>query len=296
MIRIEEEWIDLVAALARADSPERVYVVGATDSGKTTLCRYLVDETAAHMRTAYVDCDMGQSRIGPPTTEGMILHSGTPAPPDRPYLRFVGSTSPGGHFIQTLTGAKRLVEKAAELSAGVTVIDSPGLISGGVGAEFQFQMVDLLRPTRIVALQHGRELERLLANFARNGAMTVHRFPVSPAAVARTAAGRRRYREERFRAYFADARSQDVLLRGLGLQGRVPDVRNPRTVEGRLVSFNDPDNFVIALGIVEDLSPGGDRFEVFAPPFDPAAVASVRFGSIFLNLDANPGSMASSWR
>ncbi len=157
-------------------------------------------------------------------------------------------------------------------------------------------MVDLLRPTRIVALQHGRELERLLANFARNGAMTVHRFPVSPAAVARTAAGRRRYREERFRAYFADARSQDVLLRGLGLQGRVPDVRNPRTVEGRLVSFNDPDNFVIALGIVEDLSPGGDRFEVFAPPFDPAAVASVRFGSIFLNLDANPGSMASSWR
>jgi len=289
LISIGEGWDDLVAALPGADTPERVYVVGSTDSGKTTLCRYLVDEAATRMRTAYVDCDTGQSRLGPPTTEGMALY---PGPPDL-YLRFVGSTSPGGHFVQTLTGAKRLVEKAAELGAGATIIDSPGLISGGVGIEFQFQMIDLLRPTRVVALQRGRELERLLANFARHPEIAVHRIPVSPAAVARTATGRRRYREERFASYFADARSQEVLLRGLGLQGRVPDMRNPRGVAGRLVSLNDPENFVLALGIVEELHPRERRVEVFAPPFDPAAVASVRFGSIYLDLGAVPGSMES---
>ncbi|MCM2465885.1 Clp1/GlmU family protein [Methanoculleus oceani] len=289
MISIGEGWDDLVAALSGADAPERVYVVGSTDSGKTTLCRYLVDETAARMKTAYVDCDTGQSRLGPPTTEGMVLCPGT----TEPCLRFVGSTSPGGHFIQTLTGAKRLVEKAAELGAGATVIDSPGLVTGGVGTEFQLQMIDLLRPTRIAALQRGRELERLLANFARHPGVAVHRIPVSPAAVARTATGRRRYREERFASYFADARSQEILLRGLGLQGRVPDMRYPRGVAGRLVSFNDPDNFVVALGIVEELHPGGRRLGVFAPPFDPGAIASVRFGSIYLDLAAAPGSMES---
>ncbi|WP_054848386.1 AAA family ATPase [Methanoculleus chikugoensis] len=293
-----EGWEDLAAALrGGSDAGERVYVVGgATDCGKTTLCRYLVDTAAAQTRAAYVDCDTGQSRIGPPTTEGMAVY---PDPSDPPYLRFVGSTSPpGGHFVQILTGAKRLAEKADELSARVTVIDSPGLVSGGVGIEFQLQMIDLLRPpTRIVALQRGRELERLLANFARRPGTLIHRLAVSPpAVVARPAAGRRRYREERFTAYFAGAESQDIPLRGLGLQGRVPDLGNPpRGIGGRLVSLNDPpENFVIALGIVEDLHPPGRRLEVFAPPpFDPAAVASIRFGSISLDLGAAPGSMES---
>ncbi|KLK87384.1 ATPase AAA [Methanoculleus sediminis] len=288
MISIGEGWEDLAAALRGSDAGERVYVVGSTDSGKTTLCRYLVD-TAAQTRTAYVDCDTGQSRIGPPTTEGMAAYPG----PSDPYLRFVGSTSPGGHFVQTITGAKRLVEKADECGARVTVIDSPGLVSGGVGIEFQFQMIDLLRPTRIVALQRGRELERLLANFSRRPGVAVHRMAVSPAVVVRPAAARRRYREERFLSYFADANVQEIPLRGLGLQGRVPDMRNPRGVAGRLVSLNDPENFVVALGIVEDLHPGGRRLEVFAPPFDPAAAASVRFGSIYLDLGAVPGSMES---
>ena len=284
MIRIGEGWEGLAAALDGA-TPERVYVVGPTDSGKTTLCRYLAEQAFAHAQTAYVDCDTGQSRIGPPTTEGMALSSGPT------YIRFVGSTSPGGHFIQTLTAAKRLVEKAA--GARVTVIDSPGLVAGGVGAEFQFQMIDLLRPTRIVALQRGRELERLLANFARDPGTAIHRLPVSPAAVARTATGRRRYREERFTAYFAGGRAQEVPLRGLGLQGRVPDIANPRGVGGRLLSLNDPENFTLALGIIEEIRPRGSVLCVFAPPFDHAAVASVRFGSLYLDLDAEPGSMES---
>ncbi len=283
MIRIGDGWEDLVAAIAEGDTPERVYAVGPTDSGKTTLCHYLFDRAAAHTRIAYVDCDTGQSHIGPPTTEGMAL------PPGPAYIRFVGSTSPGGHFIQTLTAAKLLTEKATELSARVTVIDSPGLIAGGVGAEFQFHMIDLLRPTRIVALQRGRELEQLLANFARDPGIIIHRLPVSPAAVTRTATARRRYREEQFLAYFAGGQAQEVPLRGLGLQGRVPDAANPRGVCGRLVSFNDPENFTLALGIVDEIRFPERILCAFAPPFDAAAVASVRFGSIYIDIDAKPG-------
>jgi polynucleotide 5'-hydroxyl-kinase GRC3/NOL9 len=294
MISIGREWEELTEALLRADTPERVYVIGATDSGKSTLCHYLVERAAIHTKTAYVDCDTGQSRIGPPTTEGMVIYNGAPEPPCQSYLRFVGSTSPGGHFIQMLTGAKRLVEKAAELSTDVTIIDSPGLIYGGAGIEFQVQMIDLLRPTRIVALQHGRELERILANFSRDPAMAIHRIPVAPAAVARSPIERRRYREECFAAYFAEGRAQGISLLGLGFQGRIPDMKNPHEIKGRLVSFNDPENFVLALAIVEKVHRRGQVLEVFAPPFDQAAVASVRFGSIYLDLAAEPGSMEST--
>lgn len=280
-----EGWEELAEALLCADAGERVYIIGSMNSGKTTLCRYLIDRAAAHRGIAYVDCDTGQSTVGPPTTEGMVLCSISSA---QPCLRFVGSTSPGGHLLQTLTAAKRLAEKSAELGADAAIIDSPGLVFGEVGIEFQVQMIDLLRPTRLVALQHGRELEPLLANFARHPAITIHRIPVSPAAVVRTAAWRRRYREERFAAYFADARPQEVLLEGFGLQGRLPD---PRGARGRLLSLNDSENFSMALGIAGDIDTR--LLTVFAPPFDPAGIASIRFGSLCLNLDAEPGSMES---
>ncbi|NLM81982.1 MAG: AAA family ATPase [Candidatus Methanoculleus thermohydrogenotrophicum] len=294
MIIVGEGWEELTAAILRADAQDRIYVIGSTNSGKTTLCRYLINETAEHMRTAYVDCDTGQSTIGPPTTEGMVLYPLSPAePPGQVHLRFVGSTSPGGHFLQTLTGAKRLVEKAAQLGADATIIDSPGLVFGGVGIEFQVQMIDLLHPTRIVALQHGRELEPPLANFARHPAITIHRIPVSPAAVVRTATERRRYREERFAAYFAGAQSREISLRGLGLQGRVPDLKNPHGARRRLISLNDCDNFTLVLGIAGEIHTRQRLLTVFAPHFDSAAVASVRFGSLNLDLDAESGSMES---
>ena len=152
-------------------------------------------------------------------------------------------------------------------------------------------MIDLLRPDHIVALQRGRELEGVLANFARHPTIQTHRFPVSPAVVPRTAAERRRYREERFTAYFAGAQVQEIALREPGLQGRVPDPENRSGVAGRLVSLNDPENFVVVLGIVSEFDTKGRTLTVFAPPFDTTSVASVRFGSVSLDLEAPPGTM-----
>lgn len=180
---------------------------------------------------------------------------------------------------------------ALEEGARRTLIDSPGLVHGGMGLEFQIQLIDLLRPDHIVALQRGRELEQVLANFARRPDIQTHRIPVSLAVVPRTASERRRYREERFTSYFAGARVQQIALRGQGLQGRVPDPDNLSGASGRLVSFNDPENYVIVLGIVNEFDPKEHVLTVLAPPFDPTSVASVRFGSVSLDLEAPPGSM-----
>ena len=88
-------------------------VVGATDTGKTTFARYVYRRLSAHHeRLAFVDEDMGQATLGPPTTMSMALGQGDDAgfPPAGPQYRvFVGDISPTGHMLPTVVGARRLV-------------------------------------------------------------------------------------------------------------------------------------------------------------------------------------------
>ncbi len=290
---IGEEWPDLVETLASPFPPQRTYVIGGTDSGKSTLCRYLIRELNKHGTTAYVDCDMGQSEIGPPTTVGLaVANPGADAPATN-LLRFVGSTSPRGHLLQTLTGAKRLLETAVSAGTSAVILDSPGYISGDAAFEFQFQMIDLLQPDHVIALQRGRELERLLANFRRHPGITIHRLGISPAVIVRSAAERRRYREEKFRDYFAGAEIHEVPSRGLGLHGSVPDLRRHPQVHRRLVALCDRKNFVLALGTIESIDPERRLMRILMPPGDRSETASIQFGSLYLDLAAPAGGMES---
>lgn len=292
-LSIGEGWQDLVTVLASGPPPQRAYVLGGTDSGKSTLCRHLTRELNAHGTTAYIDCDTGQSAIGPPTTVGLAITDQGRENQATTLLRFVGATSPRGHLLQTLTGAKRLLERAVPAGASAVILDSPGYISGDAAFEFQFQMIDLLQPDHIVALQRGRELERLLANFRRHPGIRIHRLGISPAVVTRPPAERRRYREEKFRAYFTGAEVHEVSLRRLGLHGRVPDLRRPVQVHRRLVALCDRWNFAIALGVIGSVDPETRRMQILMPPVDRSRAASIQFGSLHLDLAAPPGGMES---
>ncbi|MFA5295957.1 MAG: Clp1/GlmU family protein [Methanoregulaceae archaeon] len=48
----------------------------APDQGKTTFCRFLVQELSADTLTGFLDSDTGQSTIGPPATVGLALYAG----------------------------------------------------------------------------------------------------------------------------------------------------------------------------------------------------------------------------
>jgi polynucleotide 5'-hydroxyl-kinase GRC3/NOL9 len=69
------EWKDLAEEL-KAQGAGIVYVLGAPDQGKTTFCRFLVQELSADTLTGFLDCDTGQSTIGPPATVGLALYAG----------------------------------------------------------------------------------------------------------------------------------------------------------------------------------------------------------------------------
>ena len=145
-----------------------VALVGALDSGKTTLSRQMMREALGAGRIpAYLDADLGQKSVGPPTTVGLkLIRSEEDLDPARMVLAdacyFVGAISPQGNLLPVVTGVARLLERARADGADFVVLDTSGLISGVYGQLLKYHEFELARPDLVVGLQRGEELEPLL--------------------------------------------------------------------------------------------------------------------------------------
>jgi polynucleotide 5'-hydroxyl-kinase GRC3/NOL9 len=216
-VEILPEWER--AAEAVPARPGVVVLLGASDSGKTTLCRILAEHwTAAGRTIGLVDGDIGQSSIGPPATVGLAilspLHPIALSPPPR-CLFFVGSTSPPGHFLPHILGTQTLVRAAINQGAEIVLVDTTGLISGAAAASLKWHKLQAIRPQHLLALQRQGELEPILHLMEGQADMQIHRLPVSARVARRSHATRRAYREERFREYFASASQHDLQWKDL---------------------------------------------------------------------------------
>lgn len=70
MFKMSKKFSIPQAYLETICTPENstIMVLGGADTGKTTLIEYLADLLANKFSVGIVDCDTGQSHIGPPTT------------------------------------------------------------------------------------------------------------------------------------------------------------------------------------------------------------------------------------
>ena len=145
-----------------------VALVGGLDSGKTTLSRQMMREALGAGRIpAYLDADLGQKSVGPPTTVGLkLIRSEEDLDPARMVLAdacyFVGAISPQGNLLPVVTGVARLLQRARADGADFVVLDTSGLISGVYGQLLKYHEFELARPDLVVGLQRGEELEPLL--------------------------------------------------------------------------------------------------------------------------------------
>lgn len=283
MITIDQTRQHLLSKLKSEAATKIIYVIGSNDSGKSTFCKFLTDNLAQDFRVAYIDCDPGQSLLGPPTTVGLeLLFSSADEKPIQ-YLYFVGSTTPRGHLLQSLTGIKKLTEKAIRLGAQCIMLDSCGFVLDLVAREFQFRVIDLIQPDHLIVFHRPDEDFRWVSNFTSHPGMNLFRLPISPAVIARTPAERRQYREEKFKKYFESAASRQLILRRIGFHGRIPNFRKPEQYRNRLVALCDAENFVMTLGIVQEINIAQKTIQLSAPEFDHAKVVFIHFGSIYLN-------------
>jgi polynucleotide 5'-hydroxyl-kinase GRC3/NOL9 len=271
------EWLELDQGELRGT----VMLVGATDTGKSTLARWLIEKARGRGRTAaWLDADLGQSSLGIPGTLNLVTLAGeSPAAVDRAAF-FVGSTSPRGHMLQILTGSCRLRDLARSGGADPVFIDTSGLVAeefgGGALKEWE---VELLQPTSIIALQRGRELEHLLAPWRHDPRLRLHILPVAAGARRRSPEARAERRQNLFCRFFDGAGTLRVYKRQKPIYG----LKNAEP--GCLAGLIDREGFLLAAAVVRQIFPDG--LELVSPSSSPEQVAVVRVGK--LRIDPETG-------
>jgi polynucleotide 5'-hydroxyl-kinase GRC3/NOL9 len=270
-IDIPPQWQQLDDALLS----DVVLVLGGSDAGKSTFVRHLAEKLSTGRRVALIDGDIGQTTLGPPTTQTLKM-LGRGCSPDQNASWFVGATSPAGHMLQTLIGLQRLVQRAREFGAETILVDTTGLIALRAGAQaLKWSKFDLLRPNIVVALQRENELEPILSPWRSSKRFALVELPVSPMAQKTSAAKRTAQRRENFRRYFRHGGILRLSLENVGVTGRWP------LQKGQLAGLCDKEGFLIALGIVEAL----EKREVLleTPLSDPRRADMLRTGSLLLD-------------
>lgn len=237
-IQAEPEWEDIAHALMTDRGT--VLLIGATDSGKSTLAQYLIRRLVAEkIRATLIDSDIGQSSLGLPGTISMKTFNRSE---DTEHFRpqrmiFIGALNPAKAIPAVIGGVKKMAEISKKRGVDLIVADTSGLISGWPGKTLKKGKIDILRPRHVLALQQHHELEHILTSC--EGAH-VHRMRPSKGVRARSREARIRYRMGKFRAYFRAAEVIGVPYKGMEfLEKRKDlDIRSKALEPGTLLGLN----------------------------------------------------------
>lgn len=276
-LHIPEAWKQI--NLASWNGP--ILILGGTDSGKSTAVQIFYEALCrAGRAVAVVDGDPGQSTLGPPTT---LTAAGpdpsTAVPPETPmYHSFVGAPSPRGHMLDLLVGGQRLVEVTQAAGADVILYDTTGFIEVRRGGRaLKFALLDLLRPSTVVALQRDEELEPILTPLRQRSRARLLELPVSSAVTDRSAAQRRRHRTQRFASHFDAASLLHIDWPTVAV------VPNLDFTENQLVAFETEDGFTTALGRIDAIDRETCTLTVETPMADLDAIDTIRLGDVCLD-------------
>ena len=269
--------IDRVAATAHV-----AMLVGGLDSGKTTFGRQLATAgLALGRRVAFLDADLAQKAVGPPTTVTLKLLSepgqlDAPAEPD--VMAFVGSTSPQGQLLPLVVGAGRLLARAEDQGAELIVVDTNGLVSGVYAQILKYHKVELLQPDVVIGLQRGEELDPILGIVQRFFGTEVVALPVSPDARMTSVEERARAREAALAKHF-EAPLQRWRIKPTVFMPSLPALFEPEQLDRLLVGLSDGKGETIGLGYLEHSPEEG-----FLRLLSPAAEApkALKLGSVRL--------------
>jgi polynucleotide 5'-hydroxyl-kinase GRC3/NOL9 len=262
----------------------RVMLLGGLDSGKTTLGRAMVRAACAQGRTAaFIDADVGQKSVGPPTTIGLKLIRGPEdAEPEgmteADALSFVGSTSPQGHMLSVVTGTARLLAVATESGAEFVVVDTSGMVSGVYGQLLKYHKMELVRPDLVVGLQRGEELDPLLGIARRFFSGDVYALGVHSAVAATSVEQRAQNRERAMERYFAKP-VQRWRVKPTVFMPALPALFDLRELDRLVVGLSDGQGSYLGIGFLEHSNEDG-VLRLISPVAE--APKALRLGSVRL--------------
>ena len=241
---------DIARELSRVSS---VMLIGAMDTGKTTMAWRIIKSALDEGRTVgYVDADIGNSTVGPPTCAALrvIKNSADLDRIDQPdALHFVGSITPERLVLQQVIATASLVEQARR-SCDTVVIDTTGIISGVVGETLKYHKMELCRPEAVVALQRGGELEPVVGMLRRFFGAEVTIAPVEPELQPSSPDDRVSKRSLRFQAAFAPPLER-WRVKPTVFAPTLPSGLDPTRLDGIVVGIHDSEGRCQGLGRLE---------------------------------------------
>ena len=272
-------------------------ILGASDTGKTTLAAALAKHAVAGMANAtksqpigIIDADIGQSHIGPPTTVGWAIV-------DNPQINFsklivggisfVGDVTPVGHLLQLTAAITQCVQQVSE-AAELIIVDTPGFIHGPAATALWWAVQRILKPKLILAVQRDDELSNILAGLW-SLQVQLETIKSSPQIPTKSPQDRRSYRQSQFRKYFRDSCLYNISLSNMAVQIS----RNLRheSFINRLVALRNEKGIDVALGAITGWQQGGNIMIVKAPPLNPPKadqICCLVIGDITINISGAP--------
>jgi polynucleotide 5'-hydroxyl-kinase GRC3/NOL9 len=272
--------VDRVASTARV-----AMLIGGLDSGKSTLGRTIARAgLEAGRSVSYLDADLGQKVVGPPTAVTLRqlrgpqdLESVSLSRPDAMY--FVGATSPQGQLLPLVVGADLLLNRAIDEGADLVVVDTSGLVSGVYGQILKYHKIELLQPDVVIGLQRGEELAPLLGIVQRFFNTEVVALPVGTEIRSMSVEERARNREEAFRRYFEDP-IQRWRIKPTVFMPALPALFDQQQLDHILVGLSDGKGEYTGLGYLENSAEEG-VLRLLTPV--PEAPKALKLGSVRLD-------------
>ncbi len=206
--------------LANENKPAVVMIVGAIDVGKTSFCAYLANMgLRKKLRVTFVDADLGQSDLGPPSTIGSCQITRPIRDPfeiEAEEIRFIGVTSPSGALSEVISGIAKMAEKALKLDAELVIVNTDGWVEGEDAVRYKLALAKRIKPRMLIGIQEQSELTFLLGALPEVQSIAVES---SPAVRKRDREERKLLRELGYRKYLKGAAVQSFPLNWVEISG-----------------------------------------------------------------------------
>ena len=250
-------------------------ILGAVDTGKTTLAMALAKRLAKQQPVGIVDADIGQSHIGPPTTVGWTIIDSQQVDFSQLTaceISFVGDVTPVGHLLQLTAAIVQCVRRASE-AAELIIIDTPGFIHGPAATALWWAVQRILNPKLILAVQRSDELRDIVAGL-RSFDLRLELISCPPEIPLKSPQSRQRYRRNQFDEYFRDSCLHNISLGDVVIQSS-RSLSRERLLSS-LVALRDGRGIDLAIGLIVDWQEDKDVLVVRAPQLDPPGTGQIR--------------------
>ncbi len=249
-------WGKVAQAIAEVEKrPAAVLIMGQTDSGKSSLCTYLLNKLCkGNRRVAVLDGDLGQSDIGPSAT---IAYAVTAKPQTELYnLKlengyFVGVTSPLAATTRTLEAFSAVMAEISGQKVDFVLINTGGWVTGEAAVNYKAALFNTTKPDVIVGIQIEKELEELIAK------RTAPTYIIEPstALTPRSTEKRKVLREMTYARYLKHAKIQCYPISQLTVEPKkaIPQKQEPK--KGLLVGLYGRNKQFLGIGVLRAINP-----------------------------------------